>query len=95
MAWEIDALPTEDFNRITLLAEKATHDNHIAADAAFTAAMNLAIRRGREKVRPGTFVDETPPIGARRYSGDSPRSMCGSPAAACDATGSPRGIHWK
>lgn len=53
-------------------------------DAAFVAALSRAIARGRERARSGTFVDPTAPLRHhRRLIGDTPASLCGSPAAMC------------
>ena len=38
----------------------------VKANDAFVAAMNAAIKKGREKVSAGTTIDLTPPIGALR-----------------------------
>lgn len=59
----------------------------VAADAAFVRAMTRAVRRGREKAVPGTYVDDTPPIGHKRLYGTFPISACGSPAAMCATSG--------
>jgi hypothetical protein len=54
--------------------------------------MGRAVSRGREKVKPGTFIDHTTAIGARRIYGTFPVSGCGSPAAMCAERGaSPSG----
>jgi len=82
-------LDTPDFDFQISLSAKAHRDALLASNDAFIAAMNKAIRKGREKVRPGTFVDASPHVGARRIRGDVAISSCGSPAAMCfDAGGS-------
>jgi hypothetical protein len=80
-------LESRDFDRYLSLSEKSAHDEAIAANDAFTAAMNKAIGKRREKATPGTFVDHTPPIGAKRLYGDVIMSPCGSPAAMCMESG--------
>lgn len=64
-------------------ASKAHHETLLASNDAFITAMTKAIRKGREKVRQGTFVDATPPINALRIRGSIAISACGSPAAMC------------
>lgn len=71
--------------------EKYLHAETVAANGAFVAAMNAAIKRGREKVRAGTYVDTSPPIGHVRIRGDVTFSACGSPAAMCLEIGDPHG----
>lgn len=81
-----------DFDQHLTLTDQAHHDAAIASNDAFTLAMANAVRRGREKVTPGTFIDATPAIGARRIYGTFPASFCGSPAAMCAERGaSPSG----
>lgn len=85
-------LETLDFDRYLTLAEKAAHAVAVAANEAFTAAMNKAVTKGREHATAGTYVDETPPIGALRLYGILPFSGCGSPGAMCmEAGGAPSG----
>jgi len=72
-----------DFDRYISVSELEAHDLAVAANEAFTKAMKSAVRRGREKATAGTFVDTSPPIGAKRLFGILPRSACGSPAAMC------------
>jgi hypothetical protein len=76
-------LEQRDFDRWTTLSEKAQRDGAIAANDAFAKAMGKAIKRGREKVAAGTFVDATAAVRARRIHGESVVSSCGSPAAMC------------
>ena len=77
------SMNSSDFDRWITLAEREAHAIAVKADDAFVAAMNRAIRKGRCKAEPGTFVDLTPPIGARRIHAEISRSSCGSPAALC------------
>lgn len=77
----------QDFDRYLTDSEKETRKAAYAANEAFTAAMTKAIGRGREKAVAGTFVDLTPPIGAKRLYGILTRSGCGSPAAMCMEAG--------
>jgi hypothetical protein len=84
-------LEAKDFNTYHDISERLMRSNTIAADDAFAAAMRRAIKRGREKATPGTFVDTTPAIGARRIRGDVVMSACGSPAAMCADFTSPGG----
>lgn len=87
----LSLLETRDFDRHLSLSEKAARDETRRASEAFAAAMNRAIKRGKVKVTPGTFVDDTPTF-ARRIHGEAPMSACGSPAAMCmEASGAPGG----
>jgi len=76
-------LESRDFDHYVSLSEKAARDAAMASNDAFVLAMAKAVSRGREKAIPGTFVDPTPPIGARRIRGEIAMSACGSPAAMC------------
>jgi hypothetical protein len=53
-------LETRDFNRLVSLSEAACREDNQRSDEAFVAAVNREIKRGKLKVRPGTFVDSTP-----------------------------------
>ncbi|EJN07923.1 hypothetical protein PMI42_07453 [Bradyrhizobium sp. YR681] len=86
-----DALERIDFDKYLSLSEKAQHDAAVASNEAFIAAMTKASAKGREKVRPGTYVDCSPPIGARFIRAIAPHSACGSPAAMCIERGNPDG----
>lgn len=68
--------------------EKQLLAETIKANAAFVAAMNKQIARGKETVRVGTYVDRSPPIGHVRIRGNAIFSACGSPAAMCLEVGS-------
>lgn len=68
--------------------EKHLYAETMKANSAFVAAMNLQIKRGREKVKVGTYVDTSPPINAVRIRGDVIFSACGSPSAMCLEVGS-------
>lgn len=59
-------LESPDYDRFIFMAEKAAHEARVASNDAFILAMTKAVRRGREKVTPGTFVDTRAPIKARR-----------------------------
>jgi hypothetical protein len=72
-----------DYDQLISLSEKAAREDAIKSNDAFILAMARAVRRGREKAVPGTFVDTTAPIGARRITGDILMSACGSPSAMC------------
>lgn len=72
-----------DFDRYLNDSEKLVRQAALASNDAFTAAMNKAVKRGREKVTAGTFVDTSPPTGAFRIRGEILMSCCGSPAALC------------
>lgn len=78
---------TIDFNRILSKEDKDERDAAIASNDAFIAAMIRAGAKGRERVTPGTFVDHTPPIYARRIRGEIQMSACGSPARMCAEIG--------
>lgn len=53
-------LESQNFDRYMSLSEKQHRHAALAANDAFAAAMTSAVRRGREHVAPGTFVDLTP-----------------------------------
>lgn len=72
-----------DFDKYISLSEQTARKSLIASNDAFTLAMEKAASRGREKVRPGTFVENSPAIGALRIRGDVILSSCGSPAQMC------------
>jgi ABC-type sugar transport system substrate-binding protein len=72
-----------DYDRWLSQSEVTAHNAVIASNDAFVLAMAKAVKRGREKAVPGTYVDTTPPIGALRIRGDIIMSACGSPAAMC------------
>lgn len=76
-----------DFDRYLSLSEKEHRTASVAANDAFIAAMKKQIGRGREKVKAGTFVDQSPAISARRMYGEVLMSSCGSPAAMCLESG--------
>lgn len=85
-------LESRDFEKYLSLSEQKTHDAALASNYAFAAAMNREIRRGRIHAEPGTFVDSSPAIYARRMRGELAISACGSPAALCfDNGGAPSG----
>lgn len=79
----IGKLEERDFDKWLSQSEVAARNEALASNDAFVAAMAKAIRRGREKVAPGTFVDPSPPTGAIRLRGEITISACGSPAAMC------------
>ncbi|MCS3725452.1 hypothetical protein [Bradyrhizobium betae] len=87
----LDALERVDFDKYLTLSEKAQRDAAIASNDAFIAAMTKASAKGRERVRPGTYVDTTPPLGAHFIRAIAPHSACGSPAAMCIERGNPDG----
>lgn len=72
-----------DYDRWLSQSERVAHDAVMASNDAFMLAMAKAVKRGREKVTAGTYVDDTPPIGALRIRGDGVMSLYGSPAALC------------
>jgi hypothetical protein len=76
-----------DFDRQVTLSEAAHHDANVRSNDLFVAAMARATIRKKEKAVPGTFVDKSPPLNARRIRGDASLSACGSPAALCTETG--------
>ena len=75
-------LESKDFDRYLSLSEKEHRAAAVASNDAFILAMANAVRRGRERAKPGTFVDHTP-THARRLYGEARISACGSPAAMC------------
>jgi hypothetical protein len=80
------------FDHILSLSEKAEREDAVRSNDAFTAAMRREIKRGKVKVRAGTFVDTSPAIYARRIRGEAAMSCIGSPAALCaDIGGAPGG----
>lgn len=80
-------LEAREFDRWLTRSEKAAHTAAVKNNDAFSAAMNRAIKRGKVKVAPGTFVDTTP-SSAYRVRGDVVMaSGCGSPAAMCVDSG--------
>lgn len=86
-----DALEHIDFDKYLSLSEKAERDAAIASNEAFIAAMTKASAKGRERITAGTYVDKSPPIGARFVCAIAPHSACGSPAAICIERGNPDG----
>jgi hypothetical protein len=84
-------LDSRDYDRFLTLTEKAERENAVAANDAFAKAMGKAIKRGREKVKAGTFVDLSTPVSARRIRGEHTASSCGSPAAMCADSSQPGG----
>jgi hypothetical protein len=87
----ISTLPDSAFNAIMTVAEQKHHDAMLKANQAFARAMNRAIRRGKVQVTPGTFVDTSPAIYAKRLRGEVAISPCGSPAAMCVEKGAHEG----
>jgi hypothetical protein len=85
------SLENVDFDKYLSLSEKAARDEAIAANEAFTAAMTKALKRGRERATPGTYVDRSPSLSARFIHAIAPHSACGSPAAMCIERGNPDG----
>lgn len=81
-------LQSDDFDRYLSLSEKEERRAALASNDAFTLAMNAAIKRKREKVTAGTFVDTSPPINHVRIRGEVIFSSCGSPSAMCLEVGS-------
>jgi hypothetical protein len=81
-------LSDNDFETAVRFSDKAYRDDSVRANDAFVAAMNAAVKRGKETVRAGTYVDLTPPIGHIRIRGNAIFSACGSPAAMCLDVGS-------
>lgn len=79
------------FDRILSKEDKDERDAVIASNDAFIAAMTKASAKGRERVKPGTYVDTSPPIGIRFIRAVPQISACGSPAAMCIERGSPEG----
>ena len=91
MSERLGKLEAADFDRWLSLSEKAAIEANKTANDAFTAALNRQIKRRRETVARGTFVDFSPAIGALRTRGAVPISACGSPAAMCAESGTPGG----
>lgn len=80
-----------DFDNFVSLSDREIKAHAITANDAFTAALARAIKRGREIVRPGTFIDLSP-TSALRIRGDLAVSPCGSPAAMCADSGYAGGL---
>lgn len=76
-------LEANDFDKWLSQSERIARDNAIASNDAFVEAMARASARGKEKVRPGIYVDTSPPIAAKRLTGEPIMSGCGSSAAMC------------
>jgi len=76
-------MDSAEFDRWMTIEERDRRQAAQKSNDAFVAAMNKAIKKGRCKATLGTFVDLSPPIGARRISAEVSRSACGSPAAMC------------
>jgi len=74
---------TTDFDRSLAISDYRAQSLAIAANDQFILAMAKAARSGRENVKPGTFVDPTPPVFAKRLRPDPVVSTCGSPAEMC------------
>lgn len=72
-----------DYDPETSNQRKLDHEANIAANDRFVAAVAKAVLRGKEKARPGTFVDLTEPIYHKRIRPEPFISACGSPAALC------------
>lgn len=83
----LDNLASADFDHYMTLSEKAERAQAIASNDAFILAMAMAVRKGREKAKPGTYVDNSPAIGARRIYAEPALSSCGSPGAMCMDSG--------
>lgn len=84
-------LEAQDFEKYLSLSEKEARTAALAANDAFTRAMQKAVKRGREKAKPGTYVDTSPTF-ARTIRGEAPMSGCGSPGAMCaERGGTPAG----
>jgi hypothetical protein len=80
-----------DYDRFLSLSEKAQRDSTIAANEAFIRAMAKASAHGKERVKPGTYKDETPLSATRFVRPIAAMSACGSPAAMCIERGNPDG----
>jgi len=50
MAWTPEKISPENFDRWTLIGEKAMREANVAGNAAFIAALSKAIEQGREKM---------------------------------------------
>lgn len=89
----IGKLEEHDFDKWLSQSETAAHKLAVASNDAFVDAMAKASARGKEKVRPGVYVDTSPPVTAKRLRGAPVTSACGSPAAMCleGAMGAPIG----
>ena len=61
------------------------------ADAAFAAMMMAAIEKGKERVKPGTFIDDRPFTGVRLQP-EPFYSCCGSSAGLCAEFGTDDGV---
>lgn len=85
-------LDEKSYDEFLSRAEREARDSVIAANDAFVAALQKQIKRGREKVAAGTFVDRSPNFYARPIRGEVPMSTCGSPAAMCTEVVVSRGI---
>jgi len=88
MSERLGRLESSNFDLWLSLSEKAAIEQTRRSSEAFTAALSRQVKRGRETAAPGTFVDPTPAIGARRMiRGEVQMSACGSSAAMCAERG--------
>jgi len=88
MSERLGRLESTNYDVYLSLSEQAAIEANQRASEAFAAALNRQIKRGRESVARGTFVDRSPAIGARRLYGSTPASAYGSPAQMCAERGS-------
>jgi hypothetical protein len=71
------------FDDLTAETEAIARMQTRESDDAFVAAMARAIKRRRETASPGTFVDRSAPVYARRIVPEPAVSLCGSSGQMC------------
>jgi hypothetical protein len=91
MSERLGRLESTNYDLWLSLSEKAAIEANQESNDAFIMALERQIRRKRETVARGTFVDGTPPLRPITIRGATPLSSCGSPAAMCAETGVPGG----
>lgn len=64
-------------------SEAQAHLENVKGNDRFVMAMAKAMARKKEKARLGTHVDNSAPLGARRFASETLMSGVGSPAAMC------------
>ena len=77
----------KDFERTLGNEDRLRQARTIASDEAFVARMKAMIALGKEHVRFGIVVDDTPHAIGFRFFPEPRFSGCGSPAASCAERG--------
>jgi hypothetical protein len=82
MTITIDQDEDDTHERQPAILEKKRRQAMIAANDAFVALMNRAIKRGREHAQAGIYVDHSVHV-VRQIRGEPPVSAIGSPSQMC------------